>query len=108
MWAYSRHPNFFAEQALWFMHYQWSCFASNSLYHWAGVGSGLLMLLFQASTWLTEAITASKYPEYKEYQKQIGMFMPMSLKGYQTPPPKEPKIIRTSELAKRQESKKQK
>jgi steroid 5-alpha reductase family enzyme len=108
LWAYSRHPNFFAEQAIWFMLYQWSCFASNSLYHWAGAGAGALILLFQGSTWLTEAITANKYPEYKEYQKQVGMFMPMSLKGYQTPALKQPKVIRTSELAKRQESKKQK
>lgn len=102
LWAYSRHPNFFAEQTIWFILYQWSCFASNSLYSWAFAGSGALILLFQGSTWLTEAITAGKYREYKAYQKQVGMFIPKSLSPYRTP---DPKIIRTSELAKRQEQK---
>lgn len=34
------------------------------------------MLLFQASTWLTERISAGKYPEYKEYQARVGKFYP--------------------------------
>ncbi|KAH7328578.1 DUF1295 domain-containing protein [Stachybotrys elegans] len=104
LWGYSRHPNFFAEQAIWFMLYQWACFASNTLYSWASAGSVSLFLLFQGSTWLTEAITSGKYPEYKEYQKQVGMFIPMSLKPYETPK-RQPKVIRTSELAKRQQQK---
>lgn len=84
MFAYSRHPNFFAEQAIWFVLYQWSCYATNNLYSWTGIGSGSLVLLFQGSTWLTELITAGKYPEYKEYQKQVGMFMPTSLRPYKS------------------------
>lgn len=102
LFAYSRHPNFFAEQTIWFVLYQWSCYASNNLYSWAFVGSGSLMMLFQGSTWLTESITSGKYAEYRDYQKQVGMFIPKSLSGY-TPPVKTPKIIRTSELAKRQQ-----
>ncbi|KAK7418850.1 hypothetical protein QQX98_003712 [Neonectria punicea] len=110
MWAYSRHPNFFAEQTIWFVLYQWSCFATNNLYSWTFAGSGFLILLFQGSTWLTELITSGKYPEYSAYQKQVGMFFPTSLSGYKTPV-QVPKIIRTSELAKLQqqrETKKQK
>ncbi|KAJ2965830.1 hypothetical protein NQ176_g10432 [Zarea fungicola] len=91
LWAYSRHPNFFAEQAI--------C--------WAGAGSLALFALFQGSTWLTELISAGKYPEYKDYQKQVGMFFPTSIKGYKPVPVKTPKVIRTSELAKRQEEKEQ-
>ncbi|KAM3548808.1 hypothetical protein MY1884_009016 [Beauveria asiatica] len=105
MWAYSRHPNFFAEQAIWFVLYQWSCFATNTLYSWAGVGSLALIALFQGSTWLTELISAGKYSEYAHYQKQVGMFMPTSFKGYTPPAPKTPKVIRTSELAKHLEEK---
>ncbi|KJZ71796.1 hypothetical protein HIM_08816 [Hirsutella minnesotensis 3608] len=104
LWAYSRHPNFFAEQAIWFVLYHWSCYATNTLYNWTVIGSASLIILFQGSTWLTELITAGKYPEYKDYQKQVSMFFPTSLSGYQTPSNK-PKIIRTSDLAKRQQDK---
>ncbi|KDN60580.1 hypothetical protein CSUB01_02079 [Colletotrichum sublineola] len=99
LWAYSRHPNFFAEQMVWFVLYQWSCYATKVLYSYTGAGAALLIMLFQGSTWLTELITSGKYPEYKEYQKQVGMFMPKSLFPYSKPTPK---VIRTSELAKRQ------
>jgi steroid 5-alpha reductase family enzyme len=107
LWAYSRHPNFAAEQLVWFVLYQWSCFATNNLYSYTFAGSGALILLFQGSTWLTERITAGKYYEYSQYQKHVGMFMPTSLRPYKTPV-QQPKVIRTSEIAKRMENKKQK
>ncbi|KAG5992298.1 hypothetical protein E4U43_003818 [Claviceps pusilla] len=107
LWAYSRHPNFLAEQMIWLVLYQWSCYATNSLYSWTFIGSGSLILLFQGSTGLTEGITAAKYPEYAVYQKQVGMFIPKSLGPYQ-PPSYKPKVIRTSELAKRQQQKSEK
>ncbi|KAJ3942325.1 uncharacterized protein N0V96_007823 [Colletotrichum fioriniae] len=102
LWAYSRHPNFFAEQMVWFVLYQWSCYATKVLYSYTFAGSAFLVMLFQGSTWLTELITAGKYHEYAEYQSQVGMFMPKSLFPYKKPPPK---VIRTSELAKRQSKK---
>ena len=105
IWAYSRHPNFIAEQMIWFLLYGWSCFATNVLFNWTFAGAGFLILLFHGSTWLTELITAGKYPEYAEYQKRVGKFFPTSFRAYATP---QPKIIRTSELAKRAEKKKQK
>lgn len=37
------------------------------------------MALFQGSTWLTELLSAQKYPEYSEYQKLVGMFVPRPL-----------------------------
>ncbi|KAG5977526.1 hypothetical protein E4U55_006721 [Claviceps digitariae] len=107
LWAYSRHPNFLAEQTIWFVLYQWSCYATNSLYSWTFLGSGSLILLFQGSTWLTEAITAGKYPEYSTYQRRVGMFIPTSFGPYKAPSYK-PKIIRTSDLAKRQKQKSEK
>ncbi|KAL2022326.1 hypothetical protein VTK56DRAFT_5724 [Thermocarpiscus australiensis] len=104
LFGYSRHPNFAAEQSIWFFLYQWSCYATKNLYSWAGVGPSFLILLFQGSTWLTELITCGKYPEYPEYQRSVGMFVPKGLSAYQTPVAK-PKIIRTSELAKKQKEK---
>ncbi|RWA12390.1 hypothetical protein EKO27_g2702 [Xylaria grammica] len=87
LWAYCRHPNFTAEQTI--------C--------WAGSGSLFLVMLFQGSTWLTELITAGKYPEYKSYQKQVGVLLP-SLRPYK-PVAATPKVIRTSDLAKKEKSK---
>ncbi len=69
------------------------------------MGPAFLIMLFQGSTWLTELITAGKYPEYREYQRGVGMFAPSSFSAYKTPPPRAPKVIRTSELAKRQQQK---
>lgn len=105
LWAYSRHPNFAAEQSIWFFLYQWSCFATRTLYSWAGAGPAFLILLFQGSTWFTELVTAGKYAEYAEYQRRVGMFAPMGLKGYDGAGVKLPKVIRTSELAKRMQEK---
>jgi steroid 5-alpha reductase family enzyme len=104
LWGYSRHPNFAAEQTIWIFFYQWSCYATKSLYSWAAFGPTFLVLLFQGSTWLTELITSGKYPEYSEYQRRVGMFAPTSFSSYKTPVVK-PKIIRTSELAKKQNEK---
>lgn len=101
LWAYCRHPNFSAEQTIWIVLYQWSCYATKALYSWTGLGALSLVMLFQGSTWLTELITAGKYPEYKEYQRQVGMQVP-SLTPFKSP---EPKVIRTSELAKKKRTK---
>ncbi|MCJ1407803.1 hypothetical protein MMC19_001874 [Ptychographa xylographoides] len=76
MWAYSRHPNFAAEQSTWVGLYIWSCYVTKSPYNWTGFGAVAYLILFQASTWFTELITGKKYPEYSEYQKKVGMFVP--------------------------------
>jgi steroid 5-alpha reductase family enzyme len=104
LFAYSRHPNFAAEQTIWFVLYNWSCYATTSSYSWTGIGAVLLIMLFQGSTFLTEDITAKKYPEYEEYQRQVGMFFPTSLKPY-SPPARKPRVIRSSDFANRQKQK---
>lgn len=76
LWAYSRHPNFAAEQAVWISFYHWSCFTTGVLGNWSAVGPLGYVALFQASTWFTELITAKKYPEYKLYQKLVAKFIP--------------------------------
>lgn len=76
MWAASRHPNFACEQSVWVLLYQWSCLDTYSYYNWTGVGALGYLILFQASTWLTELITAGKYSEYKEYQARVSKFLP--------------------------------
>ena len=79
LWAYSRHPNFAAEQTGWVGLYLWSCYVTKTYYNWSGVGAIGYLILFQASTWFTELVTAGKYPQYAEYQKKVGMFVPGAL-----------------------------
>ena len=76
LWAYSRHPNFAAEQSGWVLLYGWSCWVTQTYYNWSIIGAVAYLILFQASTWFTELISARKYPEYKEYQKRVGKFLP--------------------------------
>ena len=79
LWSWSRHPNFVAEQAVWVVLYQWSCWVTQTYFNWSVVGAISYLILFQASTWFTELITTKKYPEYKEYQQMVGKFLPTSL-----------------------------
>lgn len=76
LFAFSRHPNFFCEQAMW-----WSLalFAVSAGGVWLGVhllGAALLSLLFQGSTRFTEELTLAKYPAYAEYQRTTSRLLP--------------------------------
>ena len=79
IFAYSRKPNYAFEQSVWATLYAWSCAASGTWYNWTGVGLAAYLFLFQASTWITELLTARRYPEYKQYRAQVGKFIPTSL-----------------------------
>jgi steroid 5-alpha reductase family enzyme len=76
LFAWSRHPNFAAEQAVWVALYQWCCCDSDTLGNWAAAGAMGYLILFQASTWFTELITSEKYPQYALYQQRVGKFLP--------------------------------
>jgi steroid 5-alpha reductase family enzyme len=88
VFAYSRHLNFFCEQAMWwcvFAYYlatvalaagaDWAPLFARPALYWPGAGALLLSLLFQGSTWLTERLTAAKYPRYREYQQRVPKFL---------------------------------
>lgn len=75
LWAYSRHPNYFAEQALWICFYLFSISASGQWLNWSVAGCLLLVILFQGSSNFSEEISAGKYPEYKNYQKKVPRFL---------------------------------
>ncbi len=76
LFFYSRHPNFFAEICLWFCYYAFSISSSGTVFNWTLTGAVLLLLLFQGSTPLTESITLSKYPAYKDYQRTTSRIIP--------------------------------
>ena len=77
LWAWMRHPNYMAEQAVWIVFYLFSIVATGNVINWSIAGALLLVLLFKGSSDLSESITAGKYPEYKRYIKEVGRFLPI-------------------------------
>ena len=71
-----RKPNYMAEQAIWISFYLFSISASGSVWNWSLLGFVQLCLLFQGSGYLTELITVTKYPKYKEYMRTVPLYVP--------------------------------
>lgn len=76
LFRFSRHPNFFSEQCMWWSIYLFSVAASGVFINWYIAGAALLSLLFQGSTAFTEEITLGKYPEYAKYQLTTSRLTP--------------------------------
>ncbi|MDN4595799.1 DUF1295 domain-containing protein [Leifsonia virtsii] len=76
LFKYSRHPNFFFEQAQWWVVFLFGCVAAGSLLQWTVIGPLLLTGLFIGSTVFTESISRSRYPEYAEYQARTSPVVP--------------------------------
>jgi steroid 5-alpha reductase family enzyme len=76
LWRFSRHPNFFFEQAQWWVLYLMGAVSLGAPLHWTIIGPVLLTALFVGSTRFTEEITAAKYPEYADYQRRTSMLIP--------------------------------
>ncbi|GAA4382118.1 DUF1295 domain-containing protein [Agromyces bauzanensis] len=72
----SRHPNYFFEQAQWWVFYGFAVAATGVWVHWTIAGAVLLSLLFVGSTAFTEAISRAKYPEYDEYRARTSPIVP--------------------------------
>ncbi len=80
LWKYARHPNFASEQGIWISFYFFGVAASDRWINITLMGSLLLVVIFAGSTQLTESISASKYPEYDAYQKEVPKFIPRIFK----------------------------
>lgn len=76
LWSVSRHPNYFAEQSLWFCFYLFSVAAGVGFFNWSIAGALLLIVLFQGSSSLVEEISAHKYLDYKRYMYSVNRFIP--------------------------------
>jgi steroid 5-alpha reductase family enzyme len=76
LFRYSRHPNFFFEQAQWWVVFVFGALAAGSPWQWTVVGAVLLTLLFLGSTRFTETITLDRYPEYAQYQRRTSALVP--------------------------------
>ncbi|MCQ2387020.1 MAG: DUF1295 domain-containing protein [Clostridia bacterium] len=80
IWNFCRHPNYLGEQGIWFTLYFFSVGAGAvkyGIFNWTIIGSLLLIMIFMGSSRLGEAISVSKYPEYKEYQKKVCRYLPL-------------------------------
>lgn len=77
LFAWSRHPNFFAEQALWWAFYVFSVAAGAGTFNVTIVGAVVLTGLFQGSTTFTEQLTLAKYPAYAAYQDRTSRLLPL-------------------------------
>ena len=76
LWRFSRHPNFFFEQAQWWALFLFGAIAAGSVLQWTVIGAVLLTALFVGSTIFTESITRSRYPEYVDYQFTTSPIVP--------------------------------
>ena len=76
LWKYMRHPNYMAEQSQWVVFYLLAAVASGVLFNATMAGCILLILLFWGSSNFSEEISASKYPDYAQYQRVTGRFFP--------------------------------
>jgi steroid 5-alpha reductase family enzyme len=76
LFRFSRHPNFFAEQAQWWVFWGFAAVATGNLLHWSVLAPLLLTALFVGSTRFTESLTLAKYPEYRDYQARTSPIIP--------------------------------
>lgn len=74
--TFSRHLNFFGEQAMWWCVVGFAVAAGAPPVHWAAAGAALLSGLFQGSTWMTELLSTNKYPAYAAYARTTSRLVP--------------------------------
>lgn len=76
LFRYSRHPNYFFEIAQWWVVFAFASIAAGTPFLWTGTGAVFLTLLFLGSTAVTEAISASRHPEFEDYKRVTSMLIP--------------------------------
>ena len=80
LWGRSRHPNYFAEQAIWVVLCLFCMSAGVTKYvffNWTLIGSMVLILLFMGSSAFSEGVSLKKYPSYKDYIQKVSKYVPL-------------------------------
>lgn len=81
LFRYSRHPNFFAEQAIWWVVALFALAAGSHTCAAIFTGPVVLVALFYGSTGFTEALSLRKYPSYADYQRTTSKLIPWWPRG---------------------------
>ena len=76
LFRYSRHPNFFCEQAQWWVVWLFAVVARGQDWGWTVLGAVALTGLFVGSTRFTESLSSAKYPAYADYRRRTSMLVP--------------------------------
>ena len=76
LWGVSRHPNYFAEQAIWWCFYLFTVAGGIGIINWSMIGAILLVVLFLGSSSFAEEISSGKYPAYADYCQKVSRFFP--------------------------------
>lgn len=77
LWAYTRHPNYFGDAAVWT---GLTLIALESPYGWLTILSPAVMAFFLVKVSgkaMTERMMEKKYPEYADYKRRVSGFIPM-------------------------------
>ena len=80
LWSYCRHPNYLGEQGIWMSLYFFAVGAGACAYgvfSFSMIGPLLLIFLFLGSSAFGEGVSAGKYPEYADYQRQVFKYFPV-------------------------------
>ncbi len=78
---YCRHPSYTCEMGMWYVFYLFAIAATDQWVHWTGLGFIALTLVFFGSTRLSETISLSRYPSYRDYQASTPRFIPFTRIG---------------------------
>ncbi|MBO4466688.1 MAG: DUF1295 domain-containing protein [Bacteroidales bacterium] len=76
LWRISRHPNYFAEQSIWWCFYLFTIAGGVGIVNWTMAGALLLIVLFLGSSNFAEEISSGKYPDYARYCATVSRFFP--------------------------------
>ena len=76
LFSLSRHPAYLGELGFWWFIYLTASSFTTGYVNYTLIGPLLLTLLFIGSTRFTEGITASRYEEYREYQREVWPILP--------------------------------
>lgn len=76
LFALSRHPNFFAEQSMWWVIALFAIVAGSREWLVIFAGPTVLVALFHGSTRFTEELSLRKYPSYADHQRKTSRTIP--------------------------------
>lgn len=81
LWAFTRHPNYFGDAAVWT---GLTLIALEAPYGWLTILSPAVMAFFLVKVSgkaMTERMMEKKYPEYADYKRRVSGFLPMPPKA---------------------------